>query len=109
MRVLSNFIHFWISFDTQVETDIAILTIKYLSLVPFMMAVLSSYGINGLLVIGADNLYGKISGLSFVTMLILTYLIVPITPFYGGVIALLISRGLASLYTYLVFNFKNIS
>lgn len=79
----------WIQFDTLEALDKAVLMIQLLSPIPLLLSIVSSFGINGLLTIGKDVLYFKITLMATLTMLVVAGLSIPKHHYYGGAIALL--------------------
>ena len=71
--------------DALVEQQISFI-IKVLSPTPFLMAVISAYGINGLLVYGKDKLFGYITLIATVLSLIIGLLLIPKYTYLGGAI-----------------------
>lgn len=93
--------------DALVEQHISF-TIKVLSPTPFLMAVISAYGINGLLVYGKDKLFGYITLISTLVSLIVGLLVIPKYTYIGGALFLLAARGLYALGSFTLFNKKRI-
>ncbi len=93
MFFMSDFIIYnWLSKEGLASLEKMSSIVKLLSPIPLLMAIISSYGINGLLLFYKDKLYGKITVVSFLTMGILSVLLIPTYHFYGGGLALLIGR-----------------
>lgn len=93
MFFMSDFIIYnWLSKEGVMSLEKMSSIVKLLSPIPLLMAIISSYGINGLLLFYKDKLYGKITLVSFLTMGILSVLLIPTYHFYGGGLALLIGR-----------------
>ncbi len=93
--------------DALVEQQISFI-IKVLSPTPFLMAVISAYGINGLLVYGKDKLFGYITLISTLLSLILGLILIPKYTFLGGALFLLAARGLYAIGSFIMFNKKRI-
>lgn len=85
-------IEYWLNFDHISELHSSKRIVQLLSPVPFLMAVVSSYGVNGLLVLFKDRLFGRITGVSSIVMVVLAFVLVPVFPLYGGVLAFLMGR-----------------
>ena len=93
--------------DLIVEQQISTI-IKILSPTPFLMAVISAYGINGLLVYGKDKLFGYITLISTLLSLIIGLILIPKYTYIGGALFLLTARGLYALGSFTLFNKKRI-
>jgi len=93
--------------DLIVEQQISTI-IKILSPTPFLMAVISAYGINGLLVYGKDKLFGYITLISTLLSLIMGLILIPKYTYIGGALFLLTARGLYALGSFTLFNKKRI-
>jgi len=93
-------ISWWLKVESSVEQSNTINVIKILSPIPFLMAVISGYGVNGLLVFYKDVLYSKITLIATAIMIILFWLLIPNYHFYGGAIALLVGRAVYAVLTY---------
>jgi len=108
MFLSSYVIHYWIPFDSEANLQTTITIIQYLSVLPFFMAIISSYGVNGLLIIGQDALYGKISFFTFIAMVLASFLLIPSLEIFGGVLALLLGRFLSAFLSFLNYKYKSI-
>lgn len=105
MLICANYlVKYWLYFETTTQLDNTIAVLELLSPVPFLMALISSYGVNGLLVIYKDSLYGKITLFSSFIMVALAFILVPNTLFLGGAVAFLIGRTVYALLSYYFFN-----
>ena len=93
--------------DAIIEQQISFI-IKVLSPTPFLMAVISAYGINGLLVYGKDKLFGYITLIATLLSLILGLLLIPKYTYLGGAIFLLAARGFYAIGSFMMFNKKRI-
>ena len=96
----------WISFSSQLILENTIVIVKILSPVPFLMAIISSFGLNGLLVNYQDKLYSKIILTASVSMLLFSGLFIPAFYVVGGAIAFLLGRFVHALLSY--FSFKKL-
>jgi O-antigen/teichoic acid export membrane protein len=99
----SYLVQYWLHFENTIELENTIDVLQLLSPVPFLMALISSYGVNGLLVIYKDSLYGIITMSSSLIMVVLALVLVPSTLFLGGAIAFLIGRSVYALLSYYFF------
>ncbi len=86
--------------------------VKILSLSPFLLALSSAYGVNGLLVLKKDNLYLNIIKISSLFGLFFAISLIPEFSYIGAALAILIARtliGAGSLYFFknLKFNHSN--
>ena len=98
------FIKPWLKIeDLVVEQQISTI-IKILSPTPLLMAVISAYGINGLLVYGKDKLFGYITLISTVVSIGVGVLLIPKYTYIGGALFLLAARGLYALGAFTLFN-----
>lgn len=82
--------------------------VKILSFVPFLSAVISSYGVNGLVVLYKDKLLSYITLSSTAVLVILTFVLTPIYSYLGVAYAMLISRSLYAIATYNFFKKANV-
>jgi PST family polysaccharide transporter len=96
----------WLKFENKIDLDNTLAVIQYLSPVPFLMGVISSYGINGLLVYFEDKLYSWITITSTLFMIILACLLIPRFTIIGGAIAFVAARVLYALLSYYFFKMK---
>ena len=94
----------WLLLETREEYAIAIQIVQILSPIPFLMSVISSYGINGLLTFYKDTLYSKITLISTLITVVLIIVLQPIYPFWGGAIALLTGRFIYASWSFLAFH-----
>ena len=99
------FIKPWLKIDDLEIVQQVIFSIKMLSPTPFLMAVISAYGVNGLLVYGKDKLVGYIILASTALGLLLGFFLIPKYTYIGGVVFLLTARGLYAVLS--IFFFKN--
>ncbi len=95
----------WLSLEAVEEYQKTIVIVKILSPIPFLMGVISSYGIHGLLSHYKDTLFSIITGFSGLITIILGSFLIPIYPFFGGAITLLLGRVLYAGWSY--YSFKN--
>jgi len=93
--------------DPEIEEQI-ILVIKLLSPSPFLMAVISAYGVNGLLVLRKDKLFGQITLFSTVVALLIGLFLIPTYSYLGGVVFFLGARVLYAVGSFLMFHKKRI-
>lgn len=93
--------------DPEIEEQI-ILVIKLLSPSPFLMAVISAYGVNGLLVLRKDKLFGQITLFSTVVALLIGLFFIPTYSYLGGVVFFLGARVLYAVGSFLMFHKKRI-
>lgn len=93
----------WLKGETNENLNAIVRIVKILSPLPFLVAVISSYGINGLLAYFKDSLFSYITVLASFVMVISAWLLIPNFAFYGGAIALLIGRMVYAFLTYVSF------
>lgn len=93
----------WLHLNNDTFIKEFVSTLKILSPIPFFMAVISSYGINGLLVHYKDNLFSKITMVSLVVAVSLSFVLIPSFEFYGGAYALLIGRLIFAWLSYIYY------
>lgn len=104
MYVSSDFfITNWLKDESQGNLRTIIGIVKLLSPMPFIVAVISAYGTNGLLTLFKDALFSYITGFSTICMLVLAWVLVPIYEFYGGAISFLAGRMVYAILTYVSF------
>ena len=97
------FIEPWLKIDNLELEQQVIFCIKLLSPTPLLMAIMSAYGVNGLLIYGKDKLVGLITLVSTIIGLIVGFILIPKYSYIGGVIFLLTIRGLYALVSMLFF------
>ena len=93
----------WLAAESAEELALTIKIIKILSPLPFLVGVISGYGINGLLTMYKDRLYGRITLVSFVVMVVCSMVLIPVNPIFGGAIALLVGRLLYAFLSWYFF------
>lgn len=104
MYVSSDFlITNWLKSESQINIHTIIGIVQLLSPMPFVVAIISGYGINGLLTLFKDTLFSYVTVFSTVCMVFLAWLLVPRYEFYGGAISFLASRVVYAILTYLSF------
>jgi O-antigen/teichoic acid export membrane protein len=99
-------INAWLRNEPVSNLKIIIGIVKILSPLPFLVAVISSYGVNGLLTFFKDSLFSYITIIATLAMIISAWILIPIFSFYGGAMALLIGRMVYAVLTF--FSFKKI-
>ena len=93
----------WLKFENKSDFENTIMVIKCLSPIPFLMGIISSYGVNGLLVYYEDKLYSWITIGVTLFMVVSGFFLIPRFSIIGGVIAFVSARGLYALLTYCFF------
>lgn len=78
--------------DAEILNNVTFL-IKLLSPTPFLMALISAYGVNGLLILKKDKTFGVITLIATFVGLIAGFLSSPVYSFIGGALFLLVARG----------------
>jgi O-antigen/teichoic acid export membrane protein len=96
----------WLTFDSPKDYSKVIVIVKILSPIPLLMAVISSYGINGLLAYYKDGLYGRITIFSTLITIIFASLLIPIYAFYGAAFSLVLGRLIYAIWSY--YSFKKL-
>lgn len=96
----------WLKLENQADFIATISIIHWLSPIPFLMGVISSYGVNGLLVYFEDKLYCWITISATLFMIVLGCFLIPKFVIIGGAIAFLLSRALYALLSYGFFKLK---
>ena len=96
----------WLKINDPVIEEQIIWVIKLLSPSPFLMAVISAYGVNGLLVLRKDKLFGQITLFSTGLALLIGLFLIWNYSYLGGVIFLLTARGLYAIMSFLFFKRK---
>ncbi|SFS53625.1 oligosaccharide flippase family protein [Lutibacter maritimus] len=89
--------------DTHILNDI-IFIIKILSPTPLLMAIISAFGVNGLLVFNKDQILSKITLIATGIGLIIGFVLVVQYTFIGGALFLLMVRGIIALFSFVFFN-----
>ncbi len=93
--------------DIETEQQLGFI-IKMLSPTPLFMALISAYGVNGLLVLGKDKLFGQLTLATLVVGLLVGFLTIPTYTYLGGAIFLLVVRGLYAIGAFGFFNKKKL-
>lgn len=104
----SYIVDVWVGekFDSVTLENIKLL-IKVASLSPFLMSIVSVYGVNGLLVIRKDKTFSYISVFSTLFFILFAFILTPIFSFLGSFIALILGRllyALLSMYYFKVYS-----
>jgi O-antigen/teichoic acid export membrane protein len=97
------FIKNWLRFEASENINYLIKIVYLLSPMPILVAIISSYGINGLLPFLKDKLFSYITVLSMLFMIFLAWLLIPVFKFYGGAIAFLGGRFVYAGLSYFLF------
>jgi O-antigen/teichoic acid export membrane protein len=74
--------------------------VKYLSLSPFLVSVISAYGVNGLMVNHKDKLYLKAVAIGSISGFIACMILIPKYFYIGGAIAIIIARSIKAMLSY---------
>ena len=82
----------WLKLEESEDVDTIIQVSRFLAVIPFVMSVVSIYGVNGLVIIEKDKLYSKITLFSVCLSLISMFVFVPFIGVYGAVVAILTGR-----------------
>lgn len=83
-----------------------VVVINILSLSPFMLSVISAFGVNKLLVEGKERIFLKATFLASATGLILGFFLIMHYGLYGAVFTIMITRTLYALFTYICTKFE---
>jgi O-antigen/teichoic acid export membrane protein len=97
----------WLKLENIIALNQVIFMVKLLSPMPLMMALISAYGVNGLLVYHKDKMVGIITIITTVIGVVVGIILIPIFTFIGGAIFLLTVRGLYALLSVILFK-KNV-
>ena len=82
----------WLNFESELMMQNMVRIVKILSPIPFLAALVSSYGVNGLLTQYKDKLFGRITLISTFSMLITAIVLVPLYPIIGAAVSFLSAR-----------------
>ncbi len=96
-------INTWLKGETAENLGAMVGIVNILSPLPFLVAVISSYGINGLLTFFKDSLFSYITVIATFALVSSAWLLIPKHEFYGGAMALLIGRMVYALLTFVSF------
>lgn len=99
-------IPFWLKLTSENDLNQTIIVIKILSLTPFLMAVISAYGVNGLLIHNEDKLYRNITITAALVLLIAAVFFDSKNNYYGGALSLLVAKGIYAFMTYILFKIR---
>jgi hypothetical protein len=94
----------WLHLEEKLDVNHAVTIIEILSPIPFLMGVISSYGINGLLVYLKDQLYRRITVVSTFFIVCSSCFLIPNFPVLGGAITFVIGRALYAILSFYFFN-----
>ena len=103
--ILSN----WIPFENDKDLSNMIDVVKIMSITPLFMAIVSSFGVNGLLVDAHDKLFSNLTTVSTVSMLIAAFIFVPVYPVFGGPFAFVTGKVVYGILTLVNYNKQQIS
>lgn len=92
--------------DIEIKSNVSLI-IKLLSPTPFLMAMISTFGVNGLLVLSKDIVFLKITLLSLVLGLVVGLVTQPKYGYLSGILFLLITRGVLAFVSMVYFNRTN--
>jgi len=98
----------WLKLENTTALNNVVLMVKILSPMPLIMALISAYGVNGLLVSHKDKMVGVITISTTAIGIIIGVILIPIYTFIGGAIFLLTVRGLYALLSVILFK-KNVN
>ena len=101
MYFLSEFlIGLWLGLDE--ETSEIVKVVQFLSLSPFLVSIISAYGINGLMILKKDKVFSNIIVTGSIFGLLIGLVLIPSLSYIGGAIAIvsaLVAKAiLASVY-----------
>lgn len=74
--------------------------VKFLSPSPFLVSIISTYGVNGLMVYNKDKLYLKIVAVGSICGLITGLILIPKYFYIGGAIAIITARSIKAMLSY---------
>ncbi len=77
--------------------------VKVLSPIPFFVALISSYGINGLLVLFKDKVFSRITILSFIFLILFALALIPKIGVLGAGLSLLFSRLIYAITSFIYY------
>jgi len=98
----------WLTFENSTELENTVKIIEILSPIPFLMALISAYGVNGLLTDYKDKLFSAITLVSTLSMVISACYLIPEYPIFGGAISFLIGRFIYAGASYYFFKKQKI-
>jgi len=93
----------WLRIETPENINHLIKIVYLLSPMPILVAIISSYGINGLLPFLKDKIFSYINVFSMLFMIFLAWIFIPVFKFYGGAIAFLGGRFVHAVLSYVSF------
>ncbi|MDX1828795.1 MAG: oligosaccharide flippase family protein [Lutibacter sp.] len=93
----------WLRIETSENINHLIKIVYLLSPMPILVAIISSYGINGLLPFLKDKIFSYINVFSMLFMILLAWILIPVFKFYGGAIAFLGARFVHAGLSYFLF------
>ncbi|WP_366184844.1 oligosaccharide flippase family protein [Flavobacterium ovatum] len=94
----------WLHLEQEIDVEYTVQIVQILSPIPFLMGVISSYGINGLLVYLKDKLYRRITVSTTFFIVLSSFFLIPKFPVLGGAITFVIGRALYALLSFYHFN-----
>lgn len=93
----------WLKLKNEAAIAQVIVIIKILSPTPFLMSVIAAFGVNGLLVLEKDTLFGKITIMATLIAVLVGVVLILKYNYLGGALFLLTARGLYALGSYILF------
>lgn len=89
----------WLKIDDETVIQQVSFIIKLLSPTPFLMALISAFGVNGLLVYQKDKLFRNITIITTLIGGVVGFILIPTYSYIGGAVFLLTARGLYALFS----------
>ncbi len=93
-------VRYWLKFGSDSELENIIKIVEILSPVPFLMSIISSFGVHGLLSHYKDSLFSKITIVSSLSMIFSAYYLVPNYYILGGAISFLLGRSVYAILSF---------
>ncbi|NIJ44320.1 O-antigen/teichoic acid export membrane protein [Wenyingzhuangia heitensis] len=90
----------WLHFENGEMEENMIRIVKFLSPIPFLAAIVSSYGVNDLLTRYKDKQFGFITITTSLIMLTMAVILIPIYPIIGAALAFVIARFVYAILSY---------
>ena len=90
-------IELWLGSDKDALEIVT--AVKYLSLCPFLASVISTFGVNGLMIYKKDKLYSRIIVSGSILGLILALILIPKYNYIGGALTIVIALSFKSIFS----------
>jgi O-antigen/teichoic acid export membrane protein len=99
----SYLVSYWLTFENVNSYKQLSTLVQIVSTIPLLMAIISSYGINGLLAYYKDVLYSKITLVATFVMFLSAWILIPIYSYYGAAFSFVLGKTVYAVWSYIAF------